>query len=191
VLEALSQKLDFARSERFGYLAASPENCGAGLRYSAMFHLVGLAQNKRLPTVIRALGAQGLVVRGLFGERSRAIGALTQVSTTGSSVAPFVGACDYLLKEERRARAGLTVVELGARQEELRRFVESAKALSLADSLRAMGWQRWLAGKGADAHEAARQVDALIPSLALSEGLGEPRAGRARADLMRSLLRAG
>jgi protein arginine kinase len=49
VLDRLEGALSFAKSPRFGVLAASPFNTGVGRRLSSMFHLIGLAQAKRLP----------------------------------------------------------------------------------------------------------------------------------------------
>ena len=58
-----------------------------------MFHLIGLAQAKRLPSVLHALGERGIAARGLFGESSRAVGAFVQVSVIGGSRHDFIGAC--------------------------------------------------------------------------------------------------
>jgi len=186
-LSGLSKELDFARSPKYGYLSASAPNCGPGIRQSAMFHLIGLAHSKRLATVIRALNSQGLVVRGLFGERSRAIGAFVQVSTTGSSLPQFVGACDYLLKEERNARAGIAGPVPQTKIEETREVIAGARQASLADALRILAWLRWCAAIEPNA-SSLRTVDALIPEIALLESLGDERAGRARVDLLKRVL---
>jgi protein arginine kinase len=181
-LASLSQQAEFAWSSEFGYLAASPSNCGAGLRYSAMFHLIGLAHTRRLADVIRALNSQGIVVRGLFGERSRAIGAFTQVSSTAGAVPQFVGACEYLLEQEARARAGVPDSELHRKRSETETFVESRQSLTLSDALRVLAWRRW---PPSDRRSLPLTVDAILPELALLDSLGEPRAGQARAQLFR------
>ncbi len=72
-LDRFERRLEFAWSADFGYLAASPYHAGEGRRLSAMLHLAGLANARRLPTVMRALASAGVVVRGLFGETSRAV----------------------------------------------------------------------------------------------------------------------
>lgn len=186
-LSGLSKGLDFARTSRYGFLGASATNCGAGIRQSAMFHLIGLAHSKRLATVIRALNSQGLVVRGLFGERSRAIGAFVQISTTGSSLPQFVGACDYLLHEERSARAGFPLPVPFEKVEETREFLARSRQASLADALRILAWLRWCAANEPNP-SSLRTVDALIPELALLESLGEDRAGRSRLELLKRVL---
>jgi protein arginine kinase len=187
VVEGLARHLDFAQNEKYGYLAASASNCGSGIRYSAMFHLIGLAHFKRLGTVIKALTSQGLVVRGLFGERSRAVGALVQISTTAASIPLFVGACEYVLGQERTARAGASTDTLANRLDEAAEFVQRSQALTLADALRVLAWLRWNAS-GGNVSLSAREVDALIPELALLESLGEGRAPRSRLTLLRKSL---
>lgn len=187
VLSHLGKSLEFARNERFGYLAASAPNCGAGLRHSAMFHLIGLAHARRLGTVIKALTSQGLVVRGLFGERSRAIGAFVQVSTTADSIPQFVGACEYLIDEEFLARRGVPDEQVRQKVVETADFITAAKGVDLADALRILAWRRWgLTAKSGG--PSAWEIDAKIPELALLESLGEPRAGRARVDMLRQAL---
>lgn len=188
-LTALAAQLDFSWSPNYGFLASSAPNSGDGMRHSAMFHLIGLAQSKRLATVIRALASQGLVVRGLFGERSRAIGAFVQVSTTSRSLPQFVGACDYLLKEERAARLGVSESTPRKKIEETRAVLAGARRTSLADAMRILAWLRW-AMSMSDARGRLHAVDALIPELALLESLGEERAGRARLSLLTRVLGA-
>lgn len=183
----LGGRLEYSHHFQFGYLAASPSNCGEGLRYSAMFHLIGLAHSGRLATVIRALNAQGIVVRGLYGEHSRAIGAFAQVSSTGESLPGFLGACGYLLEEEKRARAGAIEAAVRQKRADARTFVEARQTISLAEALRALAWQRW---PDPERPVSPREVDLVLPELALLESLGEPRAGRARAETMRRVLKA-
>lgn len=182
LLAQLQSKLEFAYTDRYGFLAASPSNCGSGLRHSALFHLIGLAHTARLSTVIKALTSQGLVVRGIFGERSRAVGALAQVSTTSATVPAFVGACEYLIQEERKARQGVPAETVQKKGDEALDFAERSQTLTLGDALRILAWLRW-SGQLLK----PREIDALIPEIALLESLGEPRAGRSRAALVRRI----
>jgi len=186
-LKGIGDALEFSWTAEYGFLASSAPNCGDGMRHSAMFHLIGLAHTKRLGTVIRALGSQGLVVRGLFGERSRAIGAFVQVSTTSRSLPQFVGACDYLLKEERSARKGVPESTPRQKIDETRAALAGARGTSLADAMRILAWLRW-ATSVSESRGKLHSVDALIPELALLESLGEDRAGRARLSLLTRVL---
>jgi len=180
--------LAFAWSPRFGHLAASPMNCGAGRRVSSMFHLIGLAHVKRLPTVVAALAAQGLSVRGLFGESSRAVGAYAQVSLLNGSDEDFIGACDYLLREERQARGEIPPSEVREKAQQARDFASSSWRISLGDALRVLAWVRWEATAGQNAlHQA--DIDAALTGLEIRAPLGEDQAAADRADTLRSLLK--
>ena len=76
----LEAKLDFAFHEEFGYLTACPTNVGTGMRASVMVHLPALGITKQIEKVFKALQKINLVVRGLYGEGSRASGDLYQIS---------------------------------------------------------------------------------------------------------------
>lgn len=77
---ALESRLDFAFSEKFGYLTACPTNVGTGMRASIMVHLPGLRLSNRIQPMLQGVNQLGLTVRGLFGEGSEAKGDLYQIS---------------------------------------------------------------------------------------------------------------
>jgi protein arginine kinase len=188
-VKSLGKHLRYAWSPKFGFLAASPFNTGDGRRLSSMFHLIGLAQSRRLPTVLKALSSRGLVARGLFGEASRAVGAFMQVSATIGPVADFSGACEYLLTEERAARTDLGLALLEEKTAQAMEFLHSSESIALADALRILAWARWASSsswKGLNI--APRQVDTLITSLELRTHMKEEHAAINRAELLRSAL---
>jgi protein arginine kinase len=77
----LEGRVDFAVSERLGYLTGCPTNVGTGLRASVMLHLPGLGLvRSELEKVFAAAQRTGLAVRGLYGEGSKAAGDFYQVS---------------------------------------------------------------------------------------------------------------
>jgi protein arginine kinase len=78
--DALSASLEYAFSEEWGYLAASPANLGTGLRASVMMHLPGLVLAGQAAPLFANLAQMGVVVRGLHGEGSAAVGNLFQIS---------------------------------------------------------------------------------------------------------------
>lgn len=78
--DQLSERLDFAFDEQYGYLTACPTNVGTGLRASVMMHLPGLVMTGLAGRVLGSLNKVGVTVRGLFGEGSDARGHLFQVS---------------------------------------------------------------------------------------------------------------
>lgn len=92
---ALERDLDFAFSERLGYLTGCPTNVGTGMRTSVMLHLpaLGLVHHER-EKVFTAAQRTGLAVRGMYGEGSRAAGDFYQISnqvTLGRTEEQLVG----------------------------------------------------------------------------------------------------
>ncbi|MBI5705664.1 MAG: hypothetical protein HZC36_01610 [Armatimonadetes bacterium] len=189
VLSDLAERLPFAWSPHFGFLAASPYNCGPGVRVSALFHLIGIAHAKRLSHVLSALAARKIVARGLYGEASRPLGALVQVSVTSGPMEDFLGAGAYLLDEERQARREVGKEVLGAKTRDALKLVSLSRALSLPDALRVLAWLRWAAAEKIEEVAAEpRQVDSWFTTLILRTTGDEERAARLRADYLRSEL---
>jgi protein arginine kinase len=112
--ERLSLHLDFAFLENWGYLTACPTNVGTAMRASVMMHLPGLVMTKRMREVVDFLSERGTAVRGLFGEGTRALGNLYQISnqvTLGESeeeiITELSEVCREVVKEEEKARKTL------------------------------------------------------------------------------------
>ena len=110
----LEKKLDFAFSDRLGYLAACPSNVGTGLRVSVMMHLAGLRLMNEIEPVIKGMNRIGVAVRGLLGEGTEAHGNMFQVSNQSTLGETEQGIIDGLLRivseaaiHEQNARARL------------------------------------------------------------------------------------
>ena len=78
--DGLAGFLDFAYECRLGYLTACPSNVGTGMRASVMLFLPGLTWSGGLKPFIRILKANGMTLRGAFGEGTKAEGYLYQLS---------------------------------------------------------------------------------------------------------------
>lgn len=76
----LEEKLDYAFDERIGYLTACPTNIGTGIRASVMIHLPAIVLSNKMNGVVNAITQVGMTVRGLFGEGSKTIGNIYQIS---------------------------------------------------------------------------------------------------------------
>ena len=112
----LEDRLDYAYSSKLGYLTACPTNLGTGMRASVMMHLPGLYISNQMEKVIRAVNQLGMVVRGLFGEGSDAIGSFFQISnqqTLGESEKEILGRLRKVLAEivKHECNARLLLVE--------------------------------------------------------------------------------
>ncbi|MHB1156789.1 MAG: protein arginine kinase [Phycisphaerales bacterium] len=78
--DALEKQLDFAFSDKLGYLTACPTNVGTGIRVSVMMHLPALKLTGEIEKVQRAARDMHMAVRGFYGEGTEALGDFYQVS---------------------------------------------------------------------------------------------------------------
>ena len=113
--DLLEERLDYAYSQRFGYLTACPTNVGTGIRVSVLLHLPALRMTGEIEKVRRAARDMHLAVRGLFGEGSEALGDLYQISnqtTLGKSEAEILSEFEamvapQIIAYEQQARQAL------------------------------------------------------------------------------------
>ena len=78
--DAIESKLDYAYSQRWGYVTACPTNIGTGIRFSVMMHLPALKITDEIERVRRAAKDMHLAVRGYYGEGSESAGDFYQIS---------------------------------------------------------------------------------------------------------------
>jgi protein arginine kinase len=78
--EKIGEVVEYAYSDRFGFLTACPTNAGTGLRASVMLHLPALIMTRQMPKVFETVYRLGLAVRGFHGEGTSASGDFYQVS---------------------------------------------------------------------------------------------------------------
>ena len=90
-----------------------------GLRASVMMHLPALVLTKQFNRIIPTINQFGLVVRGIFGEGSEALGNIFQISnqiTLGKSeeeiIEDLTTIVQQLIKHERSARDALVKTSL-------------------------------------------------------------------------------
>ena len=109
--DKLSEKLEYAFDDKWGYLTACPTNVGTGMRASVMLHLPCITMSKTINSLIEGLREIGLTVRGLYGEGSEAHGYLYQISnqvTLGESEEDIIGKLNkvvyQIIQRERKTR---------------------------------------------------------------------------------------
>ena len=89
----IEESVEYAFSEKYGYLTSCPTNVGTGLRASYMMHLPELERTGQIKNVMQAISKFGITVRGIYGEGSDAMGSIYQVSnqvTLGQSEADII-----------------------------------------------------------------------------------------------------
>jgi len=109
--DLLEAKLNYAFDEKYGFLTACPTNVGTGIRASVMLHLPALVVTQQINRVLSALGQVGLVVRGVHGEGTDAVGNLFQLSnqiTLGQSEEEIIQSLESvarkIIEHEQQAR---------------------------------------------------------------------------------------
>lgn len=119
--DSLEQHLEYAFDDKLGFLTSCPTNLGSGLRASVMLHLPALVLLKQASQVFGTLSQFGVVVRGLYGEGTQALGNIFQISnqlTLNHSEEDLIHNLQALsrqvIEQERAARARL-YEELGDR----------------------------------------------------------------------------
>lgn len=139
--DALERKLSYAFHDQFGYLTACPTNVGTGMRASVMLHLPALSLTKEIEKLFRSLQKINLVVRGLYGEGSRASGDLYQISnqvTLGKSEARVMQEIRevivQILQYERRARQLLVKERRQAEQDRVARAIGTLGSATMITS---------------------------------------------------------
>ena len=112
--DLIEAKLSYAFHDQFGYLTACPTNVGTGMRASVMLHLPALGITKQIEKAFKALQKINLVVRGLYGEGSRASGDFYQISnqvtlgkSEASALADIREVITEIMRYERMARSAL------------------------------------------------------------------------------------
>ncbi len=128
--DGLGTEYNFAFDERLGYLTACPSNLGTGMRASVMMFLPGLAYSGALKKLLPKLRANGLTVRGAFGEGTTAEGCVYQVSnerTLGVSEEEILKAVEAIAEnlielEYEARRTMLDTLGLGLKDRCLRAY---------------------------------------------------------------------
>ena len=82
--EKLSELVNYAYNTKYGFLTSCPTNVGTGARISVMVHLPGLKLTENIEKVLRAVNNFGINIRGMYGENSKTIGDIFQISNVQS-----------------------------------------------------------------------------------------------------------
>lgn len=112
--DLIEESVEYAFDNRIGYLTCCPTNAGTGMRASVMVHLPALTLSGTVNQVIDSLSQLGMTVRGIFGEGSKAVGNLYQISnqlTLGAAeediLEKFKQIIEEVIEKEREMRKRL------------------------------------------------------------------------------------
>lgn len=76
--------LPISFDEELGFITASPSNLGSGMRASVMLFLPALELSDKIEDVFIRAKENGLTIRGIYGEGSKALGYFYQISNQSS-----------------------------------------------------------------------------------------------------------
>ena len=142
--EKLGKTLGYAVSKQYGYLTQSPSDCGTGLRASVMVHLPGLKLTENIEKVFHAIGNFGINIRGIYGENSKSIGDIFQISneqSLGISEKEIVKnlkvIVEKIINQERSARKllGKNTIDLEDKVYRSYGLLSNCRKISLNESL--------------------------------------------------------
>ena len=144
--DAISEKIEYAFSPRYGFLTACPTNLGTGIRVSVMLHLPALKMTDQLKKLFDSAKDMNLTVRGLFGEGTEAVGDFFQISnqvTLGIREEKIVEDFQTLIipkivEYERIARDRLLVKDSNILDDKIARALAVLKSARLISSHEAM-----------------------------------------------------
>ncbi|MDD4112389.1 MAG: protein arginine kinase [Herbinix sp.] len=104
-------KLKFAYDEKYGYMTSCPTNVGTGMRASCMVFLPALNAARMIQKLIEEVGRYGVTIRGIYGEGTKSLGSIYQISnqkTLGNSEREIIQnlnrIVDQVMKQERKRR---------------------------------------------------------------------------------------
>lgn len=105
------ERLHFAYDEKYGYLTACPTNAGTGMRASCMVFLPALSSARMIQRLIEEVGKYGVTIRGIYGEGTKSLGSIYQISnqkTMGISESEIIENLKRIVfqvvKQERKRR---------------------------------------------------------------------------------------
>ena len=170
--DELSVQMEFAFSERFGYLTACPTNIGTGLRASVLIHLPGLVHTKEIQKLLDSLRQLHHAIRGLYGEGTEVMGNFFQLSNSAA-----LGTAESAIIDNLREMViRLTGFERKAREMLLRK----ARSLLEDKVWRAYGLLRY--SRSVSSKEALSLISAV--RLGVGVGLLEPLPMRTLNQLL-------
>jgi len=105
------EKLHFAYDEKYGFLTSCPTNAGTGMRASCMVFLPALSSARMIQKLIEEVGKYGVTIRGIYGEGTKSLGSIYQISnqkTLGNSESEIIENLKRIVlqvvKQERKRR---------------------------------------------------------------------------------------
>lgn len=143
--DVLDAGIGFAFDEKLGYLTSCLTNVGTGMRASVMVHIPALEQNNKIKELSHTLSKFGFTIRGSYGEGSRAIGSVYQISnqitlgvTEQEILTQLEDVTQKIIESELEARKIMVKNDIALRDKILRSYgiVKNALLISSQESVK-------------------------------------------------------
>ncbi len=199
------EKLQFAYDEKYGYLTACPTNAGTGMRASCMMFLPALTSARMIQKLIEEVGKYGVTIRGIYGEGTKSLGSIYQISnqkTMGISESEIIENLKRIVlqvvKQERKRREYMLSVSSDEIQDQVFRsygVLKYARQISSDDAMTLLSQLKFGADCGLIRFEREFNIHKLMMGVqpgslqwTLGKNVGSLTRDQARAEYIRKEL---
>lgn len=203
--DIICEAYDYAYHEKYGYLTSCPTNLGTGLRASYMMFLPALTMAGKIIKLAEELGQYGIALRGTYGEASKSVGSLFQISnqkTLGSTEKDIIEGLnrivEQVMKQERRQREYLLINSYDELEDKVHRsygVLKYAKQLSSSDAMTLLSQLKLgkdlnliKLGDSYNIHELMMEIQPGNLQCQLDKNIGSLQRDKYRADYIRKKL---
>ena len=201
------EKLIFAYDEKYGYLTACPTNAGTGMRASCMVFLPALSSARMIQKLMEEVGKYGVTIRGIYGEGTKSLGSIYQISnqkTLGNSEREIIDNLNRIVtqvvRQERKRREYMLSVNTDELQDQVFRsygVLEYARQISSEDAMTLLSQLKFGADCGLIKFERDFNIHKLMMGVqpgslqwTLGKNVGSATRDQSRAEYIRKELPA-
>ncbi len=196
------EKLHFAYDEKYGYLTVCPTNAGTGMRASCMVFLPALTAARMIQKLMEELGKYGVTIRGIYGEGTKSLGSIYQISnqkTMGVSESEIIEnlkrIVQQVVKQERKRREYMLSVNTDEIEDQVFRsygVLKYARQMSSDDAMALLSQVKFGADCGLIKFDRAFNVHKLMMGVqpgslqwTLGKNVGSLTRDQARAEYIK------
>lgn len=193
------EKLRFAYDEKYGYITSCPTNVGTGMRASCMVFLPALSAARLINKLIEEVGRYGVTIRGIYGEGTKSMGSIYQISnqkTLGNSEKEIIQnlnrIVDQVIKQERKRREYMLSVNADEIENQVYRsygILKYARQISSSDAMTLLSQIKFGMDTGLIKFDREFNVHKLMMGIqpgclqwALGKSVGSTTRDKARAE---------
>lgn len=199
------EKLHFAYDEKYGYLTSCPTNSGTGIRASYMLFLPALNAARMIQKLIEEVGKYGVTIRGTYGEGTKSLGSIYQISnqkTLGNSEREIIDNLNCIVlqvvKQERKRREYMLSANADEVEDQVYRsygVLKYARRISSDDAMTLLSQLKFGADSGLIQFDREFNIHKLMMGVqpgslqwSLGKNVGSVTRGQSRAEYIRKEL---